>query len=324
MFYHPRSYNIQEFSNVWDNDVEPGSTCAFFVPAWANMYNDEDGNSIKTKAVASYVEQRKSIQEGGGEQTLLDRFVAEHPLTPKESMLKIGGNIFPKKLLLNQLSKIENDKRLQCMKHVVDLLWEDGKVKAIEKKSGDITKYPLKNGEKPEGSVVIYEYPINDPPQGLYIIGLDPYDMDESGTNSLGSCIVFKRYKPGEAWSNCIVAEYSGRPETSNEFYENARKLATMYRATIMFENQCKGLYPYFVSKHCDYMLADQPDDVINEIFKDSKVNRKKGCHMTEEIRKYGERKIKEWMIEEFEPGHTNIERIFSPALINEFLLTDG
>jgi segregation and condensation protein A len=44
----------------------------------------------------------------------------------------------------------------------------------------------------------------------------------------------------------------------------------------------------------------------------------------TEEIRKYGERKIKEWMIEEFEPGHTNIERIFSPALINEFLLTDG
>jgi hypothetical protein len=63
------------------------------------------------------------------------------------------------------------------MKHVVDLRWDgNGGVEAVEKKSGDITTYPLKNGEKPEGSIVIWEYPITDPPYGLYIAGNDPYD----------------------------------------------------------------------------------------------------------------------------------------------------
>nr|DAQ78693.1 MAG TPA: Terminase large subunit [Caudoviricetes sp.] len=58
------------------------------------------------------------------------------------------------------------------MKHIVDLAWDgNGQVKATEKKSGDITSYPLKKGDKPHGSVVIWEYPVNDPPLGLYIAG---------------------------------------------------------------------------------------------------------------------------------------------------------
>lgn len=323
MFYHPKAYNLHEFDNVWDTDTEYGSRCSFFVPAWSNMFMDEDGNTLKDQSINDWVKQRQEIQDAGGETTLLDRFVAEHPLTPQESMLRIGGNIFPKKLLMSQLAKIQNNSKLQSMKHVVDLAWDNGAVIATEKKGGDITRYPLKNGDKPEGSVVIFEYPIEDPPYGLYIAGCDPYDMDESGTNSLGSVFIYKRYKPGEAWTDCIVAEYSGRPETSDAFYENVRKLLTLYNATLMFENQCKGIYPYFVQKHCDNMLADQPDDIISEIFKDSKVNRRKGCHMTVEIRKYGERKIKEWLIEEYAPGHQNLERIYSEPLLEELLLDD-
>lgn len=61
------------------------------------------------------------------------------------------------------------------MKHIVDLAWDgDGKVQAIEKKSGDITTYHLKKDDKPRGSVVIWEYPIPDAPFGLYIGGCDP------------------------------------------------------------------------------------------------------------------------------------------------------
>ena len=58
------------------------------------------------------------------------------------------------------------------MKHIVDLEWDgNGQVKATEKPSGDITNYPLKKGDKPHGSVVIWEYPVKDPPLGLYIGG---------------------------------------------------------------------------------------------------------------------------------------------------------
>jgi hypothetical protein len=46
-----------------------------------------------------------------------------------------------------------------------------------------------------------------------------------------------------------------------------------------MYENQNKGLFVYFTNKHCDYLLADQPD-IINDIVGNSKVQRKKGCHM--------------------------------------------
>ena len=85
-----------------------------------------------------------------------------------------------------------------------------------------------------------------------------------------------------------------------------------------------KGIYPYFTNKHCDYLLADQPDKIISEVFKDSKVQRRKGCHMTKSIRAYGEGLILEWLMDEFEPGHPNIERIYSEPLIEELIENDG
>ena len=185
MFYHPESYNIYAFPNIWDEDADENQKCGFFCPQWSNMegfdengnqrFMDKDGNSLKTKAIEECIRQRKIVQEGKGDQQLLDRFVAERPLTPAEAILELGGNIFPRKLLLNQLSKLRTNTKLQSMKHVVDLRWDgNGGVEAVEKKSGDITTYPLKNGEKPEGSIVIWEYPIKDPPFGLYIAGNDP------------------------------------------------------------------------------------------------------------------------------------------------------
>ena len=335
MFYHPESYNIYAFPNIWDEDADENQKCGFFCPQWSNMegfdehgnqkFMDKDGNSLKDLAIAECVRQRKIVQEGKGDQQLLDRFVAERPLTPAEAILELGGNIFPRKLLLNQLSKLRTNTKLQSMKHIVDLRWDgNGGVEAVEKKSGDITTYPLKNGEKPEGSVVIWEYPVTDPPYGLYIAGNDPYDQNESGTNSLGSTIIFKRFKAGEAWTDVIVAEYSGRPNTADEYYENVRKLLTFYNARCLYENEKLGIYQYFVNKHCDYLLADQPDKVIAQIFRDSRVNRKKGCHMTKQVRQYAEEKINEWLREEYEPGHPNLERIYSEPLLEELIMNNG
>lgn len=149
-------------------------------------------------------------------------------------------------------------------------------------------------------------------------------DHDESFTNSLGSTFIFKRVKAGEAWNDVIVAEYSGRPDTAEEYYENVRKLLIFYNARLLFENERKGIYPYFTNKHCDYLLADQPDKIISEVFKDSKVQRRKGCHMTKSIRAYGEGLILEWLMDEFEPGHPNIERIYSEPLLEELIENDG
>ena len=334
MFYNPDAFNILSFPNIWD-DGRADTKCAFFSPSYMNMesvdengkqrFMDEDGNSFKEKAIEELIAQRNVIKDGGATQQSIDRFISERPTKPQEAVLELGKNIFPRKLLMDQLTRIRTNQKLRSMKHVVNLLWDgNGRVEAVEKKSGDITTYHLKKDDKPEGSVVIWEYPIEDPPFGLYIAGCDPYDHDDSFTNSLGSTFIFKRVQAGEAWNDVIVAEYSGRPATAEEYYENVRKLLVLYNARLLFENERKGIYPYFTNKHCDYLLADQPDKVITELFKDSKVQRRKGCHMTKQIRAYGEGLILEWLLDEYEPGHPNIERVFSEPLIEELIENDG
>ncbi len=334
LFYKPEAFNCLSFPNIWDDGQEQ-TKCGFFVPSWSNMestdqngkqrFMDQYGNSLKEKAIEELIAQRNKVKDGGASQTSIDRFISERPLKPQEAVLELGKNIFPRQLLMNQLTRIRTNEKLRNMKHIVDLAWDgDGQVKATEKKSGDITTYHLKKDDKPHGSIVIWEYPIKDPPFGLYIGGCDPYDHDESFTNSLGSTFIFKRVKAGEAWNDVIVAEYSGRPDTAEEYYENVRKLLIFYNARLLFENERKGIYPYFTNKHCDYLLADQPDKIISEVFKDSKVQRRKGCHMTKSIRAYGEGLILEWLMDEFEPGHPNIERIYSEPLIEELIENDG
>ncbi len=334
LFYKPKSYNVLSFPNIWDEGRE-NTECAFFVPAYSNLesfdddgnqvYMDKDGNSYKQKAIQNLIDQRNKVKDGGASQQSIDRFISERPIRPAEAVLELGKNIFPRKLLMDQLTRIRTNKKLQSMKHIVDLEWDgNGQVKATEKPSGDITNYPLKKGDKPHGSVVIWEYPVKDPPLGLYIGGCDPYDHDDSFTNSLGSTFIFKRVRAGEAWTDVIVAEYSGRPDTAEEYYENVRKLLTFYNARLLFENERKGIYPYFTNKHCDYLLADQPDKIISEVFKDSKVQRRKGCHMTKQIRAYGEGLILEWLLDEFEEGHPNVERVYSEPLIEELIENDG
>ena len=334
LFYKPEAYNVLAFPNIWDDNAEQ-TNCGFFVPSWSNLesfdkdgnyiYMDKDGNSLREKAIENLMEQRNKIKDGGASQQSIDRFISERPIKPREAVLELGKNIFPRKLLMDQLTRIRTNTKLRNMKHIVDLNWDgNGQIIATEKKSGDITEYPLKKGDKPHGSIVIWEYPIKDPPFGLYIGGCDPYDHDDSFTNSLGSVFIFKRVKAGEAWNDVIVAEYSGRPDTAEEYYENVRKLLVFYNARLLFENERKGIYPYFTNKHCDYLLADQPDKIISEVFKDSKVQRRKGCHMTKQIRAYGEGLILEWLLEEYEPGHPNVERVYSEPLIEELIENDG
>lgn len=184
LFYHPEAFNCLSFPNIWD-DGQGDTKCGFFVPAWSNMestdengqqrFMDKDGNSLKEKAVEELIAQRNKVKDGGASQTSIDRFISERPLKPQEAVLELGKNIFPRKLLMDQLTKIRTNEKIRNMKHIVDLFWDgNGGVRAEEKKSGDITTYHLKKDDKPHGSIVIWEYPVKDPPYGLYIAGADP------------------------------------------------------------------------------------------------------------------------------------------------------
>ena len=329
MFYNPDGYNCLGFENIWDS-TPTDKLCGFFVPQYTNLdtrdddgnriYMDDDGNTITKPSLEFILDERRKVISTATNTTAIDRYVAERPITPQEAMLEFNGNIFPKKELQEQLGLIRTNTQLQNHKQVGDLIFdESGSIKWIPKKHGDVTKYPLGKDDDPTGSIVIWEHPAKDATAGLYIIGVDPYDHDQSGTNSLGSSIVYKRFQNFEEYYDIIVAEYTGRPATAEEYYENLRKLALYYNARIMYENERKGLFPYFTAKHCDYLLADQPD-IINDIVSNSKVQRRKGCHMNKQIKQWGEGMIKEWLNEEYAPGKKNLTRILSEPLLEELI----
>jgi hypothetical protein len=73
---------------------------------------DEDGNSFKERAIEELVKQRNTIREGGATQQSIDRFISERPLKPQEAVLELGKNIFPRKLLMDQLTRIRTNKKL--------------------------------------------------------------------------------------------------------------------------------------------------------------------------------------------------------------------
>ena len=339
MFYNPDGYNCLGFDNIWD-ETATTNKCGFFVPQYTNldirdkegkrMYMDEDGNTFRKKSLEHILAERQIVISNATSNAAVDRYVAERPITPAEAMLEFNGNIFPKKELQEQLSLLRTNKKLQNHKQVGDLIQQpDGTIKWVIKKTGDITHYPLRTkrdettgaliGDDPTGSIVIWEHPNKDASPGLYIAGIDSYDYDESSTTSLGSCFIYKRIQSIEQYSDIIVAEYTGRPKSAEEFYENVRKLLLYYNARAMYENQNKGIFVYFTNKHCDYLLADQPD-IINDIVSNSKVNRKKGCHMNKQIKQWGEGLIKDWLNDENSVGKKNLYNIMSEPLLEELI----
>ena len=329
MFYHPKTYNCLGLENIWD-DMPTDKECGFFVPQHANLdvrddngdrlYMDADGNTKNREALEYVLEQRREIMDNATNASSIDRYVAERPVTPQEAMLEFGANIFPKKELQVHLANIRTNTSLQNHKQVGDLIQlEGGEIQWIQKKVGDIVEYPLSKDSDPTGSIVIWEHPPHEIPSGLYIAGCDPYDHDKAGTNSLGSTFIYKRFQSFEQYYDIIVAEYTGRPETAEDYYENVRLLLLYYNARLLYENERKGIFPYFTNKNSDYLLADQPD-IINDIVGNSKVQRRKGCHLNGQIKDWAEGMLKEWLNEEVAPGVKNLHRILSEPLLEELI----
>jgi hypothetical protein len=304
LFYNGKAYNVKAFPNIWDEGSE-GMECSFFVPEYANMTTpldhttqlmDGDGNTNYEAAIEFVRTLREPVIKYAKDRTAIDRYVSEHPLTPQEACLTVGGNIFPRSDLLKQLAYIRTHKEAQAWKHVGHFDLEDGKPVWVEhKRHDDIKQYPLPKNADPTGAIVIWEHPPqSEIPYGLYIMGTDPYDWDQSQTNSLGSTIVYKRFQTFEDYHELPVAEYTGRPATAEQYYESVRRLAMYYNAKILYENEKRGMHTYFQQKHCDWMLADQPNELIKDIIQNSKVSRGKGIHMNKHIKLYGEGLIKE------------------------------
>ena len=325
LFYEPEAYNCLPLRNIWD-EGEQDTACGFFVPQSANIekFMDSDGNTDYDQATHFILAEREKVVAHASDRAAIDRHICEQPLTPAEATLNISTNMFPKKDLIRHLATIRNSESIRGLKQVGSLYFDsNGKVKFEQNpKLKDLTRYRLQANESKAGAVVIWEHPIEDPPWGLYIGGVDPYDHDTSITDSLGSVFIYKRVQTFESWYDVPVAEYTGRPDKAETFYEIVRMLAMYYGATLLYENEKKGLFTYFANKHCEYLLADQPSK-LKDVIKDLTVVRGKGTHMNKPIKQWMETLIRDWLLEEFEPGRKNLTKLLSEPLLEELIAYD-
>ena len=228
------------------------------------------------------------------------------------------GNKFPQHLIQGQINKLISGKS-DMIGQIGDLEYETGQL--VWKPSSDLQEadFPT-NKDNMEGCIVVYEHPEFDAPNMLYIAGNDPYNFDEAQTSeSLGATTIYKRMWTPSKTYEWPVAEYYGRPSTSDKYYERMSKLLAYYKAMCLHENMVTGVKTWYTHHKQLRWLAPQPQ-IINHIIKDSVVDRNYGIHMNTQIRLYAEMKLSEWLIEEYSPGHTNVEKIYSLTLLKELL----
>lgn len=325
MFDNPKGYNILAVNNTWDEGVLD-KECAFFVPDYMNLegFMDEDGTSNIPKALEFINADRKRTLEHTKDTNAYKRRCAEHPITPREAMMKLTGNIFPVQDLLSIVAKLELDsqyeKGLYKGKFEIE---EDGKVIFKQNDKAKILyKFPHKKEDNLDAPVILYEQPYigedGKIPYGIYIAGIDPYDHDHSQTGSLGSTFIINKL------TGRLVAEYSARPETAKVYYEQVRRLLLYYNARALYENNLIGIFDYFESQNSLYLLCLEPT-MLQDIIKVTRTTRRAGIRMSKEVKNFGEGLIHQWLISPYdsEKGIQTMHKIRSIGLLEELIKYD-
>lgn len=326
LFYSPEGYNVHATPNIWDKGRE-NTKSGFFIPVTSNYegYYDKDGNSDIASALAKEEVNRTKVREHSTNISVVTQYIAENCVTPSEAVLRTTGTIFPINDLKERLYDLETNQRIGDADYIgrLSINSSNGKVEwKPDPELKPIYDFPIKNNKNLDGAIVIYEHPYIDEsigtvPYGMYIAGSDVYDHDESTTDSLGSTFVLNLL------TNRIVAEYTGRPATANQYYENVRRLLIYYNALCNYENALKGMFTYFDIMHCTHYLADTPKSLVDqELMTEKMFNRKKGTPASEMVNKYGREQLKTWLLEPI-PGEElimNLHRLRSIPLIKELI----
>ena len=196
-----------------------------------------------------------------------------------------------------------------------------------------ISNFPLKNSDLKEAPVVIYEFPVDNPPYGLYVAGVDPYRQGKSAySSSLGAVYVYKRMHEisGEKYQDMFVASYVARPDKKETWEEQARFLIKYYNARTLCENDDISFIEYMKAKGDAHYLERQPE-WLKEIVPNTTVKRDYGIHRSSQkiidylhtcLKKYMEAPI---FVEKNDAGEVirevlGVSKMFDPVLLEEII----
>lgn len=334
IIFNPDGYNIYSLPNVYDKGVV-GKRISFFYGAYLNRagcYN-QDGVSDVVKALLQILLNRYKVKYNSSEPDTIIRTIAEMPITPQEAITRVSQNIFPITLINDRLSEIDTDETI--LSDVLIGRFKAGKGdNVLFETTSDlpIREYPTKDNTL-QGAVEIYKQPVIDPSTGRaysnrYIASVDPIDDDGAKTMSFFSFFVL------DCWTDEIVCEYTGRYPLAEDNYEVARLGTIYYNASLLYENNKKGIYAYFKTRHSTHYMSVTPEYLLEkELIKERGYgNKAYGVNATAGINSYGRALLRDWLLttttelqivdkEEVEVTIPNVMKIKNRALLKELSL---
>lgn len=280
IFRDPETYNILDFDDVWEGSGRIGK----FVPVTKALNQYKEPWSLyrylteirkmdiqyhtdldmvimvsnEARVIEEYVNPRREKAKKSTTAKELIKEKAYYPLTPSESFLVISANDFPSEACKDQQRWLDSsDFRPLRIELYTDLM---GKIQVKDSNKHPVTDFPVKSDSDKEGVIEMVERPIDNPPMGLYVAGIDPYKVSESDwSDSLGSVVVFKRMTSnmGEPFQYMPVCWYTGRPKSIHTWYENVRLILEWYNGIAMVENADYGFIQYMIEKNKTLHLAE-------------------------------------------------------------------
>ncbi len=345
IFYHPNAYNMYSLENLWDED-RIGTRSCFFFPVQEAMdrymgHLDSKGEYVHEgvcrtdDANKHHQKERERIRKDAPMQE--DRYLAEYPQSPSESLIRLIGNDFPIAELKRQLNRIQSDQSIKGFIKNGFFTKDHGKVVFnLKPKALPVTSYPWNHIQK-EGCIQMIESPWRDQlgkvPDELYQIVVDPFYKDEAEFSvSLGAALVYKYPNDvSKTEDDILVAWYIGRPRRAEIFYRNVMYMAQYYNAMVQSEmaGGGKGLFDYCKNNRLLQYCNLEPDILFhNET--GTKKNKQYFKDLSADHQRLGLTYQADWLLRErslkidSNTGETvsviNVEKIYCSYLIEEYI----
>jgi hypothetical protein len=318
-------------SNKYRMEAKEDSSLGAFlnVPLSSELHQVKMLVSNEEKANALTVSNLERLKKAGDRIAYLKEKMY-YPQEVDDIFLNEDTNIFDIESAKRQKSRLLQQLRTGTP---VILYQDEGKILHEFTDKLPISNFPLKNSDLKDAPVVIYEFPIENPPYGLYVAGVDPYRQGQSAySSSLGSVYVYKRMHSltDEKYQDMFVASYCARPDKKETWEEQARMLIKYYNARTLCENDDISFIEYMKAKGDAQYLEKQPQWLM-EIVPNTTVKREYGIHRSSQkiidylhacLKKYMEESI---LKEKDENGSVirevfGVNKILDPVLLEEII----
>lgn len=225
----------KDFMEMYYN-AEAFNLIPMFIPAtkcYHGFFNVKNGVSDVDGAQESLMKDREQLKSSGNQKGF-NLHLQNYPLSVEEAFLQTKSSRFNVGKINSQRSDILANESYSGQIQQGRLEWNDEEIMSVH--------WVL----DPNGPYKILAHPMTEY-DGLDIGGIDSYDQDVAeASSSLGSCIIFRRFYNMDIAGNYVIADYTDRPKTAEEFWDGCLKLAVYYNSKMLVEYTKIGILDYF------------------------------------------------------------------------------